>query len=303
MQYFIFLLFLFISLIYPAPKINKDIKDLTIDTTRKGWDIAFDRIALNFSSTSIKNQKQYSGFSNTHFKGDSQIITEASLLFHSNYYAKHFVIFNTLYGEYGRNIIYPNDGKIIDNTTLDRIIISTDYTQKIWNFENLLGGFDMGPYAQLSYQTQFFKQNNSNRTNIFRLNTGIKLFDGKYLKNFYASFFGEEDFTYATPRQSFGFNTGISLQYSFNEHVKLVNFVSFKQYIINNYPPNYNPQLEFEWNIRLEASIFKYFSVAPSLSLYLLKGKYFERSATNLLLGVSLIYGQTFIDSKINKDK
>ncbi|WP_147288341.1 hypothetical protein [Helicobacter anseris] len=300
-----FLLFLLLIPLFlnASIKIKKDVADLDIDTTRSGWDIAIDRISLNLSSTSIQNQTNYEKFSNTHFKGDSQIVAESSLLFHSNYYAKHFVIFNTIFSEYGRNIIYPTDGKKIDNTTLDRIIISSDYTQKIWDFQHLWGGFDMGPYAQISYQTQFIKQSGFNRTQILRFNTGLKLFDGKYLKNFYISLFGEEDFTYKNPRQSFGFNTGINLQYNFNPNVKLVNYLNFKQYFLNNYPLQLSPELELEWNIRAESAIFKHFSIAPFFSFYLLKGKYFEKPATNIMLGISLIYGQTFIDSKAQKQE
>ena len=285
----------------PKPKkfTKKEIKDLNINNDKNGWDVAMDFVALDFSSTSIANQNDYKDFPNSRLKGNPQIIAEGAMLFHTNYYAKNFVVFNTIFGEYGRNIIFtPNDEKI-DNTTRDRIILSTDYTQKVWNFKKFIGGFDMGPYAQLSYQTQFVKI--ENRTQIARFGTGLKIFDGKYLKNLYISLFGEQDFTYTKSIQRLGAGLGMRTQYTFSNNAKLVNQINYKHYFLNNDSAQYNPEFELELDIRVETAIFKHFSVAPFLNLYVLKGQNIDKPASNLMVGVSLSYGQTFVDSKVPK--
>ena len=285
----------------PKPKkfTKKEIKDLKIEKDKNGWDIAFDYISLDFTSTSITNQKDYKGFGNSRLKGNSQIVAEGAIFFHTNYYAKNFVVFNTIFGEYGRNIISPINEEKIDNTTRDRIILSTDYTQKVWSFDNFMGGVDMGPYVQLSYQTQFVKI--ENRTQIARFGGGFKIFDGEYFKNLYISLFGEQDFTHAKPVQRLGANMGMKLQYAFNDNAKLVNQINYKHYFLDNYDGKYNPEFEVELDIRVETAIFKHFSVAPFLNLYVLKGQNIDKPASNLMVGVSLSYGQTFVDSKVPK--
>ena len=285
----------------PKPKkfTKKEIKDLKIEKDKNGWDIAFDYISLDFTSTSITNQKDYKGFGNSRLKGNSQIVAEGAIFFHTNYYSKNFVVFNTIFGEYGRNIISPINDEKIDNTTRDRIILSTDYTQKIWSFDNFMGGVDMGPYVQLSYQTQFVKI--ENRTQIARFGGGFKIFDGEYFKNLYISLFGEQDFTHTKPVQRLGANMGMKLQYAFNDNAKLVNQINYKHYFLDNYDGKYNPEFEVELDIRVETAIFKHFSVAPFLNLYVLKGQNIDKPASNLMVGVSLSYGQTFVDSKVPK--
>ncbi|MCE3037945.1 hypothetical protein [Helicobacter anatolicus] len=295
-------IYAFLFFIFAYGQDDTKIQSINTDLTREGWDIGFDHINLNFSSTSIKNHSPYNKFSNTHFKGNSQIIAEASLLFHSNYYAQNFVIFNTIFGEYGRNIIYPEKQKTIDNTTLDKIIFSTDYTQKIWNFD-AMSGFSIGPYVQFYYQTQLFKQKDINRINILHLGSGMKLFDGIYIKSFYVNFFGEQNFTYASPVQNLGYNIGATLNYPFNDTTKLTSYINFKHYLYNNYPTNYKPQYEFELKTRLETAIFKYFSVAPFINFYLLKGQTIKNVATNLMIGISLSYGQIYKDSRKKENK
>ncbi len=296
---YLFILWLCLHLAYCATDIKKDVKDLLLDSDKRGWEITLKHLALNFSSTSIKQQKAYESFSDTRLKGDSQIIAETSALLHGNYYAKNFVFFNTIYGEYGRNIIYPQAEKKIDNTTLDRILFATDYTQKVWFFEQLFGGFDMGPYTQLSYQTQFAKINQ--RTHIVRLNAGIKLFNGSVIKNFYLSLFSEQDFTYANSMHNFGLNFGLNIQYELNKHVKLLNYLNFRQYFINHSSSQYNPQSELEFNTKIQTALFKNFSIAPYLSLYLLKGRLITKPAINFMLGISLSYGQTLMHPKSSK--
>lgn len=283
----------------PKKFTKKEIKDLKIDKDKSGWDVAFDYISLDFSSTSITNQKDYKGFENSRLNANSQIIAEGAISFHTNYYAKNFVVFNTIFGEYGRNIIFLPNKEKIDNTTQDRIIFSTDYTQKIWNFDNFMGGVNMGPYVQLSYQTQFVKI--ENRTQIVRFGGGFKIFDGEYFKNLYISLFSEQDFTYPKPIQRLGANMGIKLQYAFNDNTKLVNQINYKHYFFDNYDSKYNPEFEVELDIRVETAIFKHFSIAPFLNLYILKGQNINKPASNFMIGVSLSYGQTFVDSKIHK--
>ncbi len=292
-----FFIFIF-SLLLAKENPKKFYEDLAPDDKKEGWDIGFDNISLNFSSTSINNQENYQNFSNTNFQGNSQILAEGKLFFHSNFYAQKFVIFNLIFAEYGRNIIKPKNAPKIDNTTLDRIFISTDYTQKIWNFDTL-GGFDMGPFIQLSYQTQFMSPPTRDRTKILNLNPGLKLFDGKYLKSLNFSIFGEENFTYSSPTQSIGFNLFMQAQYPFNEHVKWLSTLNFKQYFFNNYPRNFSPQSEFEFHNKIETSLIRHLFIAPYISFYLLKGQYFKTPATNLIIGISLSYKQTYTKAKV----
>ncbi|PAF41265.1 hypothetical protein BKH45_07745 [Helicobacter sp. 11S03491-1] len=273
------------------------LSDLDIDTSRSGWHLELKRISLNFSSSSLKNQNIYKNFSNNYIKGNSQIVGQAFLDFNANYYAKRFVIFNSLLAEYGRNIIYPQDEPKIDNKTLDRILLSSDYTQRIWKFTDILGGFELGPYVQLGYQTEFTPQVGFNRRKILRFSTGFKIFEGTYIKNLHLNLFGEEDFTYQKPVESLGIQTGFHIQHDIQDNVKLTYLLNFRDFLLNNYKPSHNPQYELELEVRMDTKIYKNFAIAPFVSFYMLKGRYFKQVGTNLFIGVSVSYNQIFIDA------
>ncbi|PAF46814.1 hypothetical protein BKH46_06255 [Helicobacter sp. 12S02634-8] len=271
-------------------------QNLDIDTTKDGWQLELKRISLNFSSTSLKNQNLYSSFSNSRIRGTSQIVTQTFGEFDANFYAKNFVIFNSLLAEYGRNIISPQKGGKIDNKTLDRILLSTDYTQRIWKFESL-GGFELGPYAQLSYRTEFTPQPGLNRIKILRFSSGFKIFEGKYVKNLYANLFGEEDFTYAKFAESLGVQMGFDIEQKVREGVDFTYHMDFKNYLLNNYPPSHNPQYELEFEARMNTNLYKNFSISPFVSFYMLKGRYFKEIGTNIFIGVSISYNQIFVNA------
>lgn len=277
--------------------INAFGKDLDIDLTKNGWQLELKRISLNFSSTSLKNQNLYKNFSNSRIRGNSQIVAQTFGEFDANYYAKKFVVFNSLLTEYGRNVINPEKGPKIDNKTLDRILLSTDYTQRIWKFEKALGGFELGPYAQLSYRTEFTPQPGLDRIKILRFSTGFKIFEGNYIKNLYLNLFGEEDFTYSRPVESFGIQTGFDIQQKIRDNVNFNYHLNFRDYILNNYQPSHNPQYELELDIRMDTNLYKNFSIAPFFTFYMLKGRYFKEVGTNLFIGVSISYNQVFIDA------
>lgn len=296
------LLLIFFAFLQAAEDPKKFYQDINPDKEKRGWDIGFDNISLNFSSTSINNQTLYQNFSSTYFQGSSQIVAEGNLFFHSNFYAEKFVIFNILFAEYGRSIIYPTDEPKTDNTTLDRIYISTDYTQRLWNFPEL-GGFDVGPFVELSYQTQFARPETRNRTQILNVDTGIKLFDAKYIKSFSMGVFGQDNFTYTYPVQGAGFNLEFFTKYPFNPHTAWSTHLNFRHYWFNNYPRSYSPQIDLELTTKIDAAISSYFSVAPFINFYLLKGSYLKTPATSLIIGVSLSYQQSYHKPKIYVQK
>lgn len=271
---------------------------LDIDESKSGWNLELKKISLNFTSASLKNQDIYKNFSNNRIKGDSQIVGQAFGNFEANYYAKNFVVFNSLIAEYGRNIIYPQNSAKIDNKTLDRILIGTDYTQRIWKIEKMLGGFEIGPYVQLGYQTEFTPQVGLDRRKILRFNTGFKVFDGKYIKNLHINAFGEEDFTYKKPVESLGVETGLNIEHKIEDNVTLTYQFNFRSYLLNNYAPSNNPEYELEFNTKLDTKVYKNFAVAPFINFYMLKGRYFKEVGTNVFIGVSISYSQIFIDAR-----
>lgn len=264
-----------------------------VDTNdnKRGWELDLNRVSLNFSQSSLENQSLYSNFSDSNLKGNSQLSLQVFLTFNASYYARRFVMFNSLIGEYGFTEVKQNNNTAVRNKNLDKFLISTDYTQRVWDFDWWFETFEVGPYVKFAYQSEFVATQGIGRRQIFIYTLGTKLFDGSYIKSFYVNMFGEHDANPNIALNSLGVEMGIELEYRFNKNVRWLYLTSFKQYLFNGEKSLIKPRYQFLLETRIDAKLFKRFSISPLLRYYMLKADNIEVPASNFILGVSFNFG------------
>ena len=265
--------------------------EIDINPDKRGWNIELKRIAANLSSTSIRGQNEYINFSDSRVKGDSQLIAQGLFDLGLDFYAPRYVVFNSILAEYGRTILVVENERI-SNTTLDRILLSTDYTHRIWYVPTFVGGFEVGPFFKLNYQSGF-----ENRHQIIRFNTGIKLFDGVYIKDLHLNAFSEKDFALNIESENYGWESGIRLEYKVNENTKFYYFTNFRHYLYSSAPQSYNPLYQLEIEARVDTKLYKKLAIAPFIKYYALQGRHISQTGSNLFVGFSLSFGYTFLDA------
>ncbi len=266
-----------------------------INEDKVGWEIDLNRIALNFTQSSLNNQKLYTSFSDSNLKGNSQLALQFFFTLNGNFYAPRFVVFNTAYAEYGFTQITQTNQNVVTNKNLDKLLFSTDYTQRTWDFDWGFETFEMGPYLRASYQTEFNPTPSVGRRHIINYMIGAKLFDGRYVKNLYFDFFGEHDFNIPTKLNGIGLEVGISLEYKFNEYIKWIYTMNFKKYLFNTIDSKILPDYQLLLETRLDANLFKSLSIAPLLRYYMLKADNIALPASNFMVGVSLNFGKVLL--------
>ena len=262
-----------------------------------GWQIDLKQMSINFSSTTLQNQDLYAISADTRLQGDSQIVAQGILSLNADYYTRNFVVFNSLLAEYGRTVIFPKDSKTIDNKTIDRILLSSDYTQRLWEINEAFGvpkwHFEFGPYSRLSYQTEFVPSTSElGRRQIVRINAGLKLFSGIVLKDFMLTAFGEKDFNPNIATQSFGYEIGLSLDKRLRNTTNLTFMLNFRDYLHNTTQSEYNPKYYLETEVRYNLNLYKKLKIAPFAKLYALQGKNMRVSGNNIMIGVVFSYAQ-----------
>ncbi|PAF43677.1 hypothetical protein [Helicobacter sp. 11S02629-2] len=277
-------------------KVETSKKDTKTQDTRtsyaKGWEIKLEKISLNFSQTSLNNQREYASFRDTNLTGFSQLVVQEYFKFNIDYHARYFVVFNYLKTDYG--VTFLNQAKkTIMNETRDSVVLASDYTQRIAKLNLWVDKLEIGPFAKLSFQTEFTPSTPSGRMRILNLSSGIKLFEGKYIDNVYVSLFGEQNFTESNAYEGFGWQGGFELKYKINDKVNLLSHFSFKDYILNTAQPSFNPKYQLSADITIDSILFGNLAVSPFLRFYMLKGRYIKDIGSNLLLGVSLSFSHT----------
>lgn len=265
---------------------------------KKGWQVELKKIAFDFTSTEVKNAKEYNGFSDARLSADSQTAVRGALDFISDYHAEHYLWTNELTADYGRTKIRPVEGQTLTNENADKILLTTGYTQRLWKVQDVLGGFEAGPFFNLGYETEFTKPDNSPRKKILRGTAGVKLFEGRYIKSLFAAVVGERDFTYNPGASKLAWEAGFKIEQPVREGVTAKYSVLFRDYLSSSEKRNTDLDYEFSADARLEVQLYKNLYLAPFVSYYTAQAKYFGPRGENVYIGVSLSFSHLFSEAK-----
>lgn len=262
---------------------------------KRGWQLELKKASLDLSSTDVKNAEDYKDFPNSKLTADSQTLVKGHLDLTGDYFARSFVWGNELLLDYGKTTLKPYDGEKTTNETADTILFTTSYTQRLWNVDNFLGGFEAGPYGALSYQTEFNSQGDSPLKKVLRAAVGVKIFEGKYIKNFHVAGFAEDDFTYDPSSEKYGWETGVEIHQPIREGVKAVYSGTFRNYLHESRKEDTDIDYEAELDARLDVAVMKELSVSPFIQFYTAQARAFGKRGQNLYVGVSFSFSHTFI--------
>lgn len=261
---------------------------------KHGWQVELKKLAFDLTSTEVKNAQDYQGFSDARLTSDSQTSVRGNWDSIADYHAEHFLWSNELTMDYGRTKIRPVNGERLTNENADKILLTTEYTQKVWQVDDFLGGFNAGPFANLGYETEFTKPDNAPRTRIVRGMVGLKMFEGKYLKSLYAALVGERDFTYRPYASKSAWETGFKLEIPVRDGVIFKWDAMYRDYLTTTQKHPTDLDWEFETNARLDVEVYKNLFVAPFISYYTAKGKYISSRGENVYVGVSFSFSHIF---------
>lgn len=266
----------------------------TQEAQNGAWHLELRDLSLQLTNTEVNNARYYQGYSNPRLTADSQTLIQGNFDLVSKYDREKLLWANNLLMQYGKATIKPVDGEKVTNTSVDKILLTTDYTHKLFKVEDFLGGFTFGPFLSAGYQTEFTKDNDTPRYKVLRGKAGLRLFEGKYLKDLYAATIIEYDFTYPEEVTKYAWEAGFRIEQPVNEKSKAIytamirDFFHFSKENINNF------SYELELDARLNTEIMKDLAIAPFINYYQGKGEYNDRTGSNLYVGVAISYKKLF---------
>ncbi|MBQ3835245.1 MAG: hypothetical protein II816_07015, partial [Elusimicrobia bacterium] len=178
--------------------------------TKEGWEVELKQLSLNITSTEVHNGDE--NFAEARAKADSQTFIQGKLDFAANYFASKLFWSNTIFGEYGKTYVRPRDKEETVTENANKVLFTTDLTYRLWKVENFLGGFEAGPFANIGYETQFDNYDGAPLRKVLRGKAGAKLFEGKYLKELYAAYVVEADYTYRPESTNTAYEAGFRVE-------------------------------------------------------------------------------------------
>lgn len=254
------------------------------------WRANFRRAALEISSTSVSNASEYQDSPNAKLSSDSESVVKGVFDFVLERETDKSRWDNSLFMEYGKTKVKPVDGETTSSENADKILLKTDYTEKMWKYEEA----DVGPFASMAYQTEFTPNDDAPRTKTFRGMLGMKLLNGTYLKELYAAAVQELDLTYAQSIEKTAYEIGFRAEYPLREGVKFQfegywrDYVLFSRYEATDF--------NYEFNVvgRMDVKITDVASIAPYVNYFQAKARGASKEGSNFLVGLSVAYADIF---------
>ena len=267
--------------------------------TYGAWRYNLRNLSLLFSNTDVKNAEKYQDFSDSRLNADGQTLIQGALDFAAEYYKERIRWDNIISLKYGQTTLRPYDEEKTTSENADTISLVSEYTYKSTDIKNFLGGFLIGPFASLGYQTEFTSPDDTPRYKAFRGRAGIRLFEGKYIKDFSLSLSPELDFTYPQTATKYAWQAAIRLEHPLNDNSKAVYAASIRDFFMVKNPSKTDISYEFDLSAKVEMEIMKSFYIAPFINYYQAQASDFSGAGSNLYIGVSLSYSKLFKHLKL----
>lgn len=253
-----------------------------------GWSANLKKAGIELSSTEVKNSKEYKDSPNSSLSGDSETVTKGIFDFSLTNEQQNYKWENNLFMEYGKTKLKPVDGPDIENETADKILLSTDYARKSWQYWDAY----VGPFANVAYQTEFSPNDDAPRTKIVRGMAGLKMFDGKYIKNLYVAGVGEWDFTYKHDKTTkAAYEIGLEAEYPLREGVTCNLDTYFRDYVAYS---SYNPKdFEYEYSAKanMMVDVYNGLAIGPYIQYFRATDRGSRKYGSSTIIGVEASFG------------
>lgn len=248
------------------------------------------RIGLELSSTDVKNAEYYEASPVSQLNADSQTVVKGVLDTVLEYETPYFRWDNGVYAEYAKTKLKPANEPADTNESADKILFSTNYTQKIWDLEY----GSIGPFVDGAYQTEFTKNKDAPRMSVFRGKAGLKLFDGQVFKDLYIAGVGEYDMTYNPDVSKAAAEVGFRIEKDIREGVKFSTDGYYRRYL--SYSEYEAEDLRYDLNVtaHMDVKINGYLSIGPYVSYRRAHARGVPVAASNFMVGLSFSYIDLF---------
>ena len=255
---------------------------------RNGLYANFKRVGLDLGTSKVSNYQEYEGSPNTAINQNTQGVLKGVFDFAFEYEQPSYRWDNSVYAEYGKSRIYGNPGKKDYVENADSLKLTTEYVYKIWHYDN---SADLGPFANLSYQTEFTTDSSAERQKIAGSMQGIKMINGtRGLTDFHLAILEEFDFTYAKEDTKTAWQIGFTYKYPFLKKYRF----EFESYYRDYLSYSRYEATDFRYELfavaKLNIAVSDNFFVEPYVSYFRAEEREQNKAGSSLVFGVAAAF-------------
>ena len=255
------------------------------------WIFDVRELSLSYSNTTVGNAREYKNSPVSAYSADSQYNIVGKLDAFLNRSTDSGLWQNNVMMNYGKLKIKPAGEKAESSESADKIWLSTDYNQKMWRYWDA----DVGPFIQAAFQTEFTANQDSPRYKVLSAREGLKMFEGKYIKELYGALVEEYDFTYSNDKNTkLAWEVGARAEYPIREGVKLTGTAKYTDYFYySKYVPT-DLKYDLDLTAKMEVSLTDTLAFAPYVSYRRVQARGTDKVGSNFMIGLQLKYADLF---------
>ena len=255
------------------------------------WIFDVRELSLSYSNTTVGNAREYKNSPVSAYSADSQYNIVGKLDAFLNRSTDSGLWQNNVMMNYGKLKIKPAGEKAESSESADKIWLSTDYNQKMWRYWDA----DVGPFIQAAFQTEFTANQDSPRYKVLSAREGLKMFEGKYIKELYGALVEEYDFTYSNDKNTkLAWEVGARAEYPIREGVKLTGTAKYTDYFYySKYVPT-DLKYDLDLTAKMEVSLTDTLAFAPYVSYRRGQARGTDKVGSNFMIGLQLKYADLF---------
>lgn len=248
----------------------------------------FKRAGLDLGTAKVSNYQEYADSPDTEINQNTQGVLKGVFEFALEYEQPRYRFDNMIYAEYGRSKIHGNKGRKTYTENADKLLLTSEYIYKIWHFANQA---DLGPLANVAYQTEFTSDSQAKRQQLLRAMQGLKMVSGvKGLTDFHLAMVEEFDFTYAREDTKTAWQIGFTYKYPFADKYRFEFESYYRDYLGYSRYEATDFRYEFYAIAKLNIMVASKFFVEPYVSYFRAEDREHNKSGANLMFGVAVAF-------------
>lgn len=278
----------------------------SLDYNRVVYTIDVKSVSLDAANTAIANNAGYDNTRNALVTANNQKVVGGRAEAYMQVDFQDFYLKAGTNTDVSRVKIRNPDGTSVENEQRDNLLLITEAFNKLLTTTWFNTAFTLGPFASFQYDSEVYRNKDSAgtgllpREHIFRLISGVKLYDGDLIKNFSLGGIVDADYTLPT-NENIEYGATSTLELSKIIPVPLTSLVytlklDSKYFLPSSKDTSDDLGIEFSASNRVLIPFFKAISLEPFVDIFYFRGKLASNDhfGHNVSAGVALTYAKTF---------
>lgn len=259
------------------------------------WRLNLRDLSLQMSDTGVSNTENFSQVSDSRLRTDGQTHLQGSGKIFSEFYSGNLRFDSGLSADYGKTTLRPKNQPRIETENMDRLLIESEIKHQFLRYNGFLGPMVLGPFFNLAYDTEFTRQPGLPIRKIVRGRTGLKLFEGAYVRELYTGLVTEQEYTYNPARTRYAAEAGFGVNMLLpGTALTLAADGNYRNFARSGSDTAADLKQRLEFNLKLSTKLYGDVMISPFFNFFLATDKVASGTATNIMTGFSLNYARLF---------